>query len=78
MLDGEGSAQKVQQSLHILANSPFQELPVIILTTQLGELPEWTDSLRYVQTNPDEYAQSVEQLSALADFEWAIIMEAGL
>ena len=77
LLDAEGDVNKIEQSLSDLTNSPFGELPVIVLTTLSGDLPGWTDALRFVQTNAAEYAEAVEQLCALADFDWAVILEAG-
>ena len=77
ILDGEGEVGKVEESLSALAEGPCAALPVIVLTTQGGDLPEWTDSLRYVQTSAHEFAEAIAQLRALPDFEWVSIVEAG-
>lgn len=77
ILDPAGEAQQVAESLAALAQSDWRELPVIVLTTQSEEMPEWTDSLRYVQTLADEFSDSAEQLRALPDFEWVGVIEAG-
>lgn len=77
VLDAEGSAEKIQRSLDGLSRGPYAGVPVIVLTTLPGQMPEWTDSLRCVQTTADEYVEAAEQLCALADFDWAVIIEAG-
>lgn len=77
VLDCEGSASKVEASLGALAISEYRELPVIVLTTQAEALPEWTDSLRYLQVSAEEFADTLEQLRVLPDFEWIDIVEAG-
>jgi acetyltransferase-like isoleucine patch superfamily enzyme len=77
ILDGAGEASKVETSLSALAEGLSRDLPIIILTTQAGDMPEWTDSLRYVQTSENEFTEAVEQLRALPDFDWVSIIEAG-
>ena len=77
ILDGEGAVDKVETSLVALANGPQRELPVIVLTVQEGALPQWTDSLRYVQTRAEDFVESVAQLRELPDFDWVNIIEAG-
>lgn len=77
ILDGAGEAEKVETSLSVLAEGDYRTLPVIVLTTQTGEVPEWTDNLRYVQASAGEFADTAEQLRALPDFEWVSVIEAG-
>jgi glycosyltransferase involved in cell wall biosynthesis len=77
VLDGKADVTGVEHTLNELANSVQSGLPVIVLTTQSGDMPEWTDSLRYVKTTSTEYPGAVEQLCALDDFDWVSIIEAG-
>lgn len=77
VLDREANAAGIERSLERLAQGQYRGLPVIVLTTLPGEMPEWTDSLRCVQTTAGEYAAAAEELCALADFDWAVIIEAG-
>ncbi|HTH94755.1 MAG TPA: glycosyltransferase [Rhodocyclaceae bacterium] len=77
VLDGVADSSAIESSLYSLAHSALGHLPVIVLTTLSGDVPAWTDSLRYVQTTVDEYPAAVEQLCALNDFDWTVIMEAG-
>lgn len=76
LIDRDGDAQKVANCLTLLADSPHRDLPVIVLTTQAGALPEWTDSLRYLQASPEEFSDTLEQLRVLPDFTWIEIIEA--
>lgn len=77
ILDSAGEAAQVEASLAECAQGRERDLPAIILTTQTGVLPEWTDSLRYVQSSADEFAATAAQLRALPDFEWVKVVELG-
>lgn len=76
LVDRDGDARKVASCLASLADSPHRDLPVIVLTTQAGALPDWTDSLRYLQASPEEFSDTLEQLRVLPDFTWIEIIEA--
>lgn len=77
ILDPDGDAERVETTLRQLGHGPHSELMAVVLTTRQEGIPEWANHLRYVTTNAAEYAGSVAQLSALANFDWVIIMEAG-
>ncbi|RQH06068.1 glycosyltransferase family 4 protein [Paraburkholderia dinghuensis] len=78
ILDAEGDSQRVQQSLTRHAQGPCSDHMVVVLTTQEGALPEWSDDLRYVQATASEYPGALEQLCAHTDFDWKVITEAGV
>ena len=75
LLDAAGDAQKVADTLAVLAAGEHRDLPVIVLTTQAEALPEWTDSLRYLQVSVEEFADALEQLRVLPDFTWVRIID---
>lgn len=75
ILDVVGNIQGVEQRLATLAEGSHRGLPVVVLTTHAGSVPEWSDSLRYLQASTDEYAEVVQQLRMLQDFEWAEVIE---
>jgi glycosyltransferase involved in cell wall biosynthesis len=77
LLDTDGDAVRVNSSLRSLVDAKLENLVAIVLTAKEGAVPEWTDTLRYVQVHPDEFAAGVEQLSNHPDFDWVAIMEAG-
>jgi len=78
ILDADGDDRKVQRSLAMHANGPFRDYMAVVLTTQAGELPEWTDDLRYLQATSDQYAGAVKDVCAHTDFDWKMITEAGV
>lgn len=77
VVDAEGAAEKVAASLSALAEGDWRDFPIIVLTTQTGEMPVWTDSLRYVQVGADELPGALEGLRAMPDFDWIGVIEAG-
>ncbi|WP_081056524.1 glycosyltransferase family 4 protein [Burkholderia vietnamiensis] len=77
ILDPDGDAERVATTLRQLRHGAHAGLVAVVLTTQPEGIPEWTDHLRYVTTTAAEYANNVAQLSALANFDWVVIMEAG-
>ena len=77
VLDAEGDALAVNATLDALAQGPYAGLVHVVLTTRQDDLPEWTDQLRFMQVGPAEYSDALEQLSAVPDFDWALIVEAG-
>jgi glycosyltransferase involved in cell wall biosynthesis len=77
LLDIGGDPAEVQLSLRSLVDAKLDKLVTIVLTAREGTLPEWTDTLRYVQVRPDEFAVGVGQLSGHPEFDWVVIAEAG-
>lgn len=77
ILDGAGEAAQVEASLAECAQCGERDLPAIVLTTQTGAMPEWTDRLRYVQSSADDFEATALQLRALPDFEWVKVIELG-
>jgi glycosyltransferase involved in cell wall biosynthesis len=77
LLDEHGDAAKVDFSLGNLAATGQEPPVVIVLTAREEGVPEWTETVRYVQVVADEYAAGVELLSGHLDFDWIAIMEAG-
>ena len=77
LLDARGDAAKVQATLASLDGMDESEPVIVVLTVREGAVPEWTDTLRYIQVAPEEYDLAVEQLSGHPDFDWTAIVEAG-
>jgi hypothetical protein len=77
ILDPQGDAQKVHQSLNMHAQGQHKEHLTVVLTTQQGALPEWTDDLRYLQASNEEFESAMAQVCVHDEFDWKLITEAG-
>lgn len=78
ILDPEGDAQKVQHSLRQHTAGPHRDHMTVVLTTQQGAMPEWTDDLRYLQATATEFPGAMEQVCGHGEFDWKVITEAGV
>lgn len=77
ILDPEGDAQKTQHSLRLHAEGPHRHHMAVVVTTQPGALPAWTEDLRYLQSTPSEFPGAAEQVWRHEEFDWKVITEAG-
>ncbi|MBP0600730.1 glycosyltransferase [Herbaspirillum sp. LeCh32-8] len=75
LLDRSGSQDKLDSLMKTVDEGQYKSLTRIILTTMPGQLPEWTDQLRYVQFGEEEFGAALEQLAAHDDFDWMQILE---
>ncbi|MDR5829788.1 glycosyltransferase [Caballeronia sp. LP006] len=78
ILDPEGDARKVQDSLRHHARGPLRNHMTVVLTTQEGEVPEWSDNLRYLQATVGEFSSAMEQICGHDEFDWKVVTEAGV